>query len=231
MRAASGKADAKRRGAKKPRPAGTTGQQRAEKARVTRGRKPSGVADETDALVKAIGAKLRAVRQARRMTLLDLAQQTGLSSSMLSLLERGKSAPSIGTLVAIGSALGVPTAEVLAGPIAPRPLASVSRRADQPLHATPDGVRRRILRSDPDHGIEIAMVEFGPGTASAPRPTAHGGYEFGIAMEGALEVVVGTEVFVLQEGDLVSYRSTDPHRIANRGQGAARAIWVNLRQG
>jgi quercetin dioxygenase-like cupin family protein len=165
------------------------------------------------------------------MTLLALAQQTGLSSSMLSLLERGKTAPSIGTLVALGSALDVPTAELMAGPSGPGPTPPVSRHADQPVHATPDGVRRRVLRSDPGRGIEIAMVEFGAGTASAPHPTTHGGYEFGIAIEGPLEVTVGGEVFVLKEGDLVSYKSTDPHRIANRGKRAVRALWVNLRQG
>lgn len=238
MQVASRKAGAQGQNAGKPRLASRVGKSRGAngkpapvKGRAARGPKPSGIAHETDALILAIGAKLRAVRQAKQMTLHDLAQRTGLSSSMLSLLERGKTAPSIGTLVAIGSALGVPTAEVLAGPPAPGLAPSISRRADQPVHATPDGVQRRILRSDPGHGIEIAMVEFGPGTASAPHPTTHGGYEFGIGMDGVLEVMVRDEVFTLKEGDLVSYRSTDPHRIANRGKRAARALWVNLRQG
>jgi transcriptional regulator with XRE-family HTH domain len=223
----SGKSAAAVAAARKPRPSAKGGQRRA----VTEERKATGVAGETDALIRAIGTKLRTVRQARGLTLLDLAGRTGLSSSMLSLLERGKSAPSIGTLVAIGSALGVSTTDILASPAETGPKATVSRRADQPVHATPDGVRRRILRSDPGHGIEIAMVEFGPGTASVPHPRPHGGYEFGIAMQGELEVTVGTEVLTLRAGDLVSYRSTDPHRIANRGKRTALAIWVNLRQG
>lgn len=222
---AMGKTGAKRRPAAKLRPATT------KNGSAPRGAHRQRVAHETDALVAAIGARLRGLRQSRKMTLLELAERTGLSSSMLSLLERGKAAPSIGTLVAIGSALGVSTAEILAGPKPPLPDAAVSRRADQPVHATPDGVQRRVLRSDAGHGVEISMVEFEPGTASAPRPTAHTGFEFGIAMEGTLEVWIGGQVFTLKAGDLVSYPSTEPHRIANPGKRVARAMWVNLRQG
>ncbi|MBY0338553.1 MAG: cupin domain-containing protein [Acetobacteraceae bacterium] len=227
MRVASGKGGA-----------GKAGKARAPKAlaKPRRGgaakRGGNGVAHETDALILAIGARLRAIRAAKQMTLLQLAQQTGLSSSMLSLLERGKTAPSIGTLVALGSALGVPTSELLGGPPPPAtPAEPVSRLEDQAVYAAPDGVVRRVLRTDPQHGVEIALNEYEPGSASAPRPTTHDGYEFGIAIEGVLEVTLNGEVFTLKSGDLVSYRSTDPHRIANRGRRKARALWVNLRQG
>lgn len=235
MRAALGKAGTRRQGVEELRLAGKSaapnGKALAAKGSAARRPEAAGIAHETGALILAIGSKLRTLRQAKQMTLHDLAGRTGLSSSMLSLLERGKAAPSIGTLVAIGSALGVRTAEVLADPPAHGSTPSVSRRADQPVHATPDGVQRRILCSDPGNGIEISMVEFGPGTASAPRPTAHGGYEFGIVVAGVLEVTVRGKLFTLKEGDLVSYGSTDPHRIVNRKRLPARALWVNLLQG
>jgi len=185
---------------------------------------------ETNDLIAAIGARVRQLRLEQGLTLQALSQRTGLSSSMLSLLERGKTGPSIGTLVVIASALETPMAALLgqAEAAAPQP---VSRFADQPVYATADGVRRRILKSDPVHGIEIAINEYSPGTANAPRAVAHEGYEFGIALEGGLEITLGGQVYVLAEGDLVAYRSTDPHRIANPGRTRARALWVNLRQG
>ncbi|WP_431281498.1 helix-turn-helix domain-containing protein [Humitalea sp. 24SJ18S-53] len=184
---------------------------------------------ETNELLMTIGARLRALRIERGLTLHALAEQTGLSSSMLSLLERGKTGPSIGTLVVIGSALGTQMSDLLGQPIAAPP-EPVSRFASQPVYATADGVRRRILKSDATHGIEIAMNEYSPGTANAPRPVAHDGYEFGIALEGNLEITLGGQVYTLGEGDLVAYRSTDPHRIANPGKRRARALWVNLKQ-
>src|SRR5918992_904002 len=62
---------------------------------------------DADATVVRIGTRIRTLRSERNLTLQSLAESTGLSSSMLSLVERGKTSPSIGTLVAISSALGV----------------------------------------------------------------------------------------------------------------------------
>jgi quercetin dioxygenase-like cupin family protein len=148
---------------------------------------------------------------------------------MLSLLERGKTGPSIGTLVVVCSVLGAEMIDLL-GPAEPVERAPVSRFASRPVFSTPDGARRRILKSDKLHGVEIAINEYSPGTSSAMSPLTHEGYEFGIALEGELEVTLNGEVHRLTEGDLISYHSTEPHRIANAGTQLARALWVNLRK-
>jgi transcriptional regulator with XRE-family HTH domain len=184
----------------------------------------------TSEMIAQIGAKLRALRLAKGLTLHELSTRSGLSSSMLSLLERGKTGPSIGTLVVICSVLDAEMGDLVGPPrqSAPDP---VSRFADCPVVSTADGVLRRILRSDTLRGVEIAVNEYKAGTASAPRPVAHEGYEFGIALEGELEITIDGAVHRLGEGDLVAYHSTEPHRIANPGQRRARALWVNLRKG
>lgn len=231
MRGASGKAGGARRVvAAKPQVASGRVAGRRGVARTGVDGKGAGRPTEAEALVAAIGARLRAIRLRQKITLLQLARETGLSSSMLSLMERGKAAPSIGTLVAVGTALGVPTAELMLGAAPPGPSEPVARLGDQLVFATPEGVRRRVLRTDAARAIEISMVEYTPGTASHPHPTTHGGYEFGVVIAGTLEVTVNGEAFKLGAGDLVSYNSTDPHRIANRSRRAARALWVNLRR-
>ncbi|MBV9630158.1 MAG: helix-turn-helix transcriptional regulator, partial [Xanthobacteraceae bacterium] len=64
---------------------------------------------------------------------------------MLSLLERGKTGPSIGTLVVIASALGAQMSDLIDGERATAD-DMVSRFADQPVVETAAGVTRRILR-------------------------------------------------------------------------------------
>jgi transcriptional regulator with XRE-family HTH domain len=185
------------------------------------------VVSETGEVLTKIGANVRRMRFERGMTLQALAQASGLSSSMLSLLERGKTGPSISTLVVLASALDVQMMTLLGGPQgAEEP---VSRRDAQPSYVTAEGVRRRVVRADLANGVEIAINEYKPGTASGPQPTSHQGVEFGLVLDGVLEISLNDRVYTLTEGDLISYRSTDPHRISNEARRSARALWINFK--
>src|SRR5271165_1488673 len=71
--------------------------------------------EETADVLATIGRNIRRLRNERGLTLQALADQTQLSASMLSLLERGKTGPSIGTLVVIASALGAQMSDLIDG--------------------------------------------------------------------------------------------------------------------
>jgi transcriptional regulator with XRE-family HTH domain len=185
---------------------------------------------ETADVLATIGRNIRALRNERGLTLQALAEQTRLSPSMLSLLERGKTGPSIGTLVVIASALGAQMSDLLANDRGATD-DIVSRVKDQRVYETAAGVTRRILKQDRTRGVEIAMNVYKPGTASAPEPMAHEGYEFGVVLEGTLDITVGGRSHALQPGDLISYDSGQPHRFVNNGATPARTLWVNLKPG
>jgi transcriptional regulator with XRE-family HTH domain len=182
------------------------------------------------ATLVAIGARIRNRRVAHMLTLQELGELTGLSASMLSLVERGKTSPSIGTLVSIASALNVHMSDLVSddGQGEPDP---VSRSADQAVFKTPGGVLRRVLRDDRPRGIEVAINEYSPGGASADWALRHDGYEYGVVIDGRLRVQIGDESYELEPGDLISYPSTRPHRISNAGRKPARALWVNFHLG
>jgi transcriptional regulator with XRE-family HTH domain len=57
---------------------------------------------------RAIGEKLRAIRQERQMSLRELAGSAEVSASMLSQIETGKAYPSVRSIYNIAAALGVP---------------------------------------------------------------------------------------------------------------------------
>lgn len=183
--------------------------------------------DETEVTVAAIGSRIRDLRARRGMTLQALAEQTGLSASMLSLVERGKTSPSIGSLLVICSGLGVPMGDVLAHPPKSRK-DPVSRASEQPEYRSEDNVLRRILTDDRVRGVEMAINTFGPNTGAARRPHQHAGYEYGVVLEGELTVELDDRRHTLGPGDLISYDSSQTHRIWNYGKVPARALWVNL---
>ncbi len=174
-----------------------------------------------------IGARIREFRSQKELTLQALGALTGLSPSMLSLVERGRTSPSIGTLVAISSALEVHMSDLLSAEARPSP-DPVSRANEQPIFETSRGVLRRILRDDRNRGVEIAINEYVPKTGSSASPVHHPGFEYGIVLEGELTVEVDGTRHVLRPGDLISYDSSRGHRIWNYGAERARALWVNL---
>lgn len=179
--------------------------------------------------VEFVGNRIRELRSGRNLTLQVLAERTGLSSSMLSLVERGKTSPSIGTLVAIASALSVHMTDLFEGDGTPEK-EPVVRFEDQPVYVTGEGVQRRVARTDDAHGLELVMNEYEPGTASAGDLVHHEGYEYGIVLEGTLTIEVNGTTFEVQSGDCISYDSNLPHKIANRGRIHARAVWINLQR-
>ena len=186
------------------------------------------VAQAAASTVQAIGTRIRQLRIDRDQTLQTLADATGLSASLLSLVERGKTSPSIGTLVAVSHALGVHMSDLVT-PEAAEVRTPVIEIDDQPVFKSETGGHlRRVAADDRVRGVELAVNEFEPGGSSALSALHHGGYEYGLLLEGELTVTLDGEDHVLAAGDLISYESTRPHRITNTGRGMARAVWVNL---
>ncbi len=174
-----------------------------------------------------VGASVRMARKRRRMTLQDLADQTGVSVSMLSMLERGVASPSIGTLVSVSSALGLHMAQLFQDPSA-QALSPVRRRADQVVVQAAEGVSRRLVHTDVEHDLEMVINEYEPGTSSSKTPVHHDGMEFGLIISGTLTVSLDDAEYVLEPGDGIAYSSITPHVLTNNGLVKARAVWINV---
>lgn len=180
-------------------------------------------------VIASIGKAVNSLRTAKGLTLQVLSKRANLSVSMLSLIERGKASPSIGSLVVLASALGVEMTDLL-GNSASKVDKLICRVEEQKVVQTNDGVMRRIVKTDAAHGVEIAINEYDLATASSPKPVKHQGYEYGIVLQGELQITVDGVKHSLMPGDLISYPSTHPHRIANTGTKRARALWINLKR-
>ncbi len=185
------------------------------------------VNETTATTLAAIGLRIRANRQRQGMTLQKLGEESGLSPSMLSLVERGRASPSIGSLIVISNALGVTMSDLVTGDAAPDS-DPVVRVEDQQIVETADHVVRRLIRQDRSRGVSVAINEYAPHTGSAPTPITHDGYEYGFVLEGELTVEVEGTAHKLQPGDLISYESRRPHRIWNHSRRKVRTLWFNL---
>jgi len=188
-----------------------------------------GMAHTTASTLAAIGLRIRELRKGRDMTLQALAAVTSLSPSMLSLVERDRASPSIGSLLVIGSALGVAMSDlIVCEPASDEKL--VVRASDQHAVETAQHVVRRLLREDRARGVSVAVNEYAPHTGNAEKPVTHDGFEYGYILEGKLTVEVDGVSYRLEEGDLIAYSSRRRHRFWNHGKRKVRTLWFNLKR-
>jgi transcriptional regulator with XRE-family HTH domain len=186
-----------------------------------------------------LGSRIRAARQARGMSLRDLAAKVGVSASMLSLLETGRSQSSVTTLYAVVEALGLSMNDLFTdgaavGPATPDDGAervSLVRRDQAPRIELETGVIWEQIGEKRADGLEVLLVIYPPGARSSMsgRFQQHTGFEVAHVLQGELHCRVQFEEFALTAGDSVSFDSSRPHLFENRGQVEVRAVWVLLR--
>lgn len=175
-----------------------------------------------------IGTEIRHLRQARRMTLVQLAEGAGISIGLLSQLERGRSQLAVATLMKISRALGVPMNFFFskAGPDRHEE-GDVVVRANQRRQLTFPGlgIREDLLSPDLSGPIEMLLSSIEPG-ADCGEAYSHGGDEAGLLLSGTLDLWVGGRHFVLNAGDSFSFPSSLPHRYRNEGTVTTQIVWI-----
>lgn len=183
--------------------------------------------ENTNRALAAIGHRIRELRKLRGMTLQQLAEICNLSSSMLSLVERGIASPSIGSLIVVSDALGTTMSDLTAA-TENYDGDPVTRASQAKIVRTTKHVTRRLMKEDRTRGVSIAVNEYAPNTGSSDRPLHHDGYEYGLVLDGELTVEIEGNIHILKPGDLIAYSSKRDHRLWNHGKTKTRTVWFNL---
>jgi len=153
-----------------------------------------------------IAARVSELRAARRLTLDALAGASGVSRSMISLIERGETSPTAVVLEKLATGLGVALAALFDAPAAaPHP---VSRRADQVAWRDPASgyVRRNVSPAGYPSPIQIVEVSFPPGARVAYETGARTSalHQQVWVLEGSISVTLGDACFDLAAGDCLA---------------------------
>jgi transcriptional regulator with XRE-family HTH domain/quercetin dioxygenase-like cupin family protein len=204
--------------------------------------------------VPPLGQRIRAARQRRDLSLRALARDVGVSASMISQIETGKAQPSVSTLYAITSILGLSIQDVFADPgdgtdtlpgdtlaTTVRPttllaalgragalrLGPVVRPAGRQILTLDSGVTWERLGAIPGTAVDFLLVTYAPGGTSSSTGDLmrHPGSEYGYLLSGELVLTLGFEDTALRPGDAISFESTTPHRYRNDSTEPAVGIW------
>lgn len=129
---------------------------------------------------RAIGEKLRAVRQQRQMSLRELANRADMSASMLSQIETGKAYPSVRSIYSIAAALAVPVDYFF-----PEPGGNNTLSPGSDSNAAGEMTASEMREAKVNRALEVAALEFIPRVQS-PTPVVHANARPTIELRGGV---------------------------------------------
>jgi len=173
-----------------------------------------------------LGMTIRRLREDRQFSLKEVAARSGLTQSFLSQVERNLTSPSVASLRKVAQAFGVPLTALFQGPVMPEN--RVVRRSERRQLIHPSRQWRDYLLTPSLTGkLQVILSVIEPGGGSGDEPYAHDSdEECVVILRGRLEFWVGSECYLLEEGDSIVFESRIPHRNRNPGPEQAEVLWI-----
>jgi len=172
-----------------------------------------------------VGSRLRQLRQERGKSMRALARDSGLSTNALSMIERGRTSPSVSTLYKIAEALDVPiTAFFRLEP--PKQAVVFCKATDRMRMAIPKGSWEGLGGESFTGRVEPFMMTIEAGGGSGPFAMMHTGSEFVYCIDGRVDYEVEDQKFILEPGDSLIFAAQLHHRWKNGGTSSASLLIV-----
>lgn len=177
-----------------------------------------------------VGHRLRRLRKRQGFTVKALAQRAGVSTGMISQIERGLSNPSLNLLERLRQALGIPLTSLLEDrPDRPAPALSgelVRRAAERPRFSVgSQGFVKELLSPNGDHALQFMLITIPPGSRTEEMLVGPG-EKAGWVLEGTLTLVVAEQRREVYAGDSFQFNSALNHAVINAGAAPLKLLWI-----
>ncbi len=170
-----------------------------------------------------VGERLRELRTAREISMRVLAAKSGLSIHTISLIERGKTSPSVSTLYKLAEALNVSITYFFSAENDRRQV--VFLKADERTRISfTRGLFEGLGGEQFSGKVEPFVLTLENSANSGPQAMSHTGYEFVFCLRGELEYQVEHEIYELSPGDSLLFAARLKHRWKNPGANVTVAL-------
>jgi transcriptional regulator with XRE-family HTH domain/quercetin dioxygenase-like cupin family protein len=170
-----------------------------------------------------VGNRLRQLRETCGVSMRTLATMSGLSANALSMIERGKTSPSVSTLYRLADALEVPVTDFFS----PAPVREkvVFLKADARTRLPfMRGLWEGLGGENFVGHVMPFMLTLESGASSGPNNVIHTGHEFVFCLRGQLEYLVEGHPYMLETGDSLLFAANLNHRWRNPGNTVTSAL-------
>ncbi|MCQ3937141.1 MAG: cupin [Chloroflexi bacterium] len=180
---------------------------------------------QREALSVNVASRLRELRETRGISMRSLAAKSGLSANALSMIERGKTSPSVSTLYKLADALGVAITSFF-GTENEKTQIVFLKQDERARMSFTRGVFEALGGEQFVGRVEPFMLTLESGASSGPHDITHSGHEFVYCLRGQLDYFVEKDVYRLEPGDSLLFASRLRHRWRNPGGHVSNALIV-----
>jgi transcriptional regulator with XRE-family HTH domain len=159
----------------------------------------------------SIGEQLKKIRIDRDLSIRDMSDICGLAVNTLSLIENGKTTPTINTLNIIANSLRIPITIFFENNQVCQKVDFI-KYFDQNEETTQYGTIFSILScNNRSEFFEPYIIKISPISTWGTNEITHSGYEFILCLNGTLEISISNDLFILKQGDSLLFNSQKPH--------------------
>lgn len=182
-------------------------------------------------IITGIGKKVRAIRKRQNLKLHEVAEQAGVSKSLLSKIENGRSVPSLPVLISIIKALGIEFSTFFEGLEEDTSLPYVHKKPDEYVYTEKESavgfLYQHILSKQVYNSIlEAVILDLQPG--SEREKVSTDGYEFKFVLRGEVEYHIGEHVVKMEAGDSIFFDGRIPHLPVNSSEEVCSMLVIYL---
>jgi transcriptional regulator with XRE-family HTH domain len=172
-----------------------------------------------------VGQRLRALRKARDLSIRSLAERSGLSVNTLSLIENGRTSPSVSTLHQLAQSLNVSITAFFEGEQQKKRVV-YQKAGERQQIVFSQGQMEKLSEGMPRLGSEPFITKLEPKATSGETPIVYAGREFIYCLEGHITYTVDGDTYSLAPGDSLIFDAYIPHSWKNTAPSNSRALLV-----
>lgn len=169
-----------------------------------------------DYINRNVSINLKRIRKSKKMSLDVVAEQTGVSKSMLGQIERGESNPTVAILGKIVSGLRVSFNDLVCMP--QEEIYMVKKESLTPTKEVAGEYKvYTYFPYEEDRGFEVYVVEVQPGCRYETGSHGENTSEYINVFQGQLTLEVDGEINIINNGDAIRFNSDKEHFYINNG--------------
>ncbi len=181
----------------------------------------------------SVGSKVKSIREAKKITIEQVSERSGLTIEQIEIIEQNKNLPSLAPLIKIARVLGVRLGTFLddndnLGPV-------VCRKEDKPESISFSSETANshnhlnffaLAQTKAGRHMEPFLIDIDSASKNGYQLSSHEGEEFIYVLEGQIEVTYGKNKYVLNAGESIYYDSIVDHNVHAANESKAKMLAV-----
>ncbi|NCF65216.1 MAG: helix-turn-helix domain-containing protein [Chloroflexi bacterium] len=171
-----------------------------------------------------VSKRLKAFRKSQGYTLRTLSEMSGVSMNTISLIERGKTSPTIATLHKLATALAISLADFCSETSNKQVIFTKRDQWQQMRYGSV--FMGYIDEALANQTMSPVLITFEPEADSGPELMTHAGHELAFCLDGRIQYEINGRQYLLEPGDSLLFEAQIPHRWQNVNGESSQALMV-----